>query len=193
MKTPVKTTNVLLGAIAIILVILIIILLQKQKVQAPIVGNPDPAHTAAEKDVDLKTETVEKKTNAGANENFVHPPAEGKFVSDGVQNFVSSYNKSTRIMTIEADVSKSFFFEASAAYKVYNADGVAIVENGFQPILAPGEDYISSPKSHLHAKIIFTVPPTVRNGEIMVFRFIADNPSGLDQYAGYWGTTIKAQ
>ena len=180
--------NILRGVIAILLVAVIIILLAKNNHKDQDIAVLPPMPVA-----DQSVTPAPVISQNSSNENFVHPPAEGKFLSDGVRNFKSTYNKTTHIMTIEADVSKAFFFEASAAYKVYNADGVAIVENGFQPTLAPGEDYISTPKTHLPAKIIFTVPQTVRNGEIMVFRFIADNPSGLDQYAAYWGTTIKAQ
>lgn len=189
MKHMTHVANILRGIIAVLLAAVIVILLVKNNHK-----NTDvqviPVAPVVDQSVETSTPVVKQNT---ANENFVHPPAEGKFISDGVRNFKSTYDKSTRIMTIEAEVAKGFFFEATAGYKVYNSDGVLVINNGFQPTLAAGEDYISTPKSHLPSKVIFTVPPTVRNGETMVFRFIADNPSGLDQYSAYWGTTIKVQ
>ncbi len=180
--------NALRGVIAVLLVVVIIILLVNKNKE--VVVTPSTPASAEQSAVVPAAQALVRNSSTS---NFVHPPAEGTFAYDAVRNFTSRYDRVARTITITADVSKSFFFEATAGYKVYNSDGVLILTNGFQPILENGEDYISSPKSHLPAKITFVVPASVRPGEVMVFRFTADNPSGLEQYDAYWGTTIKAQ
>jgi uncharacterized protein YoxC len=53
MKTPSKITNILLGIIAIMLIILVVVLIYKKRVSSPMMENPDPVHSASEKDIEL--------------------------------------------------------------------------------------------------------------------------------------------
>ncbi len=177
--------NVLRGIIALLLVAVIIILLVKSnrndQVQiipaAPVSVQSDPAAAPA-------------TTQSGSSENFVHPPAEGKFVTDAVKNFTVTYNKSTRMFSVSAAVLTSFTFEANLPYKVYDSKGVLIATGHTQVY---GQDAQSQYDTHLSADLQFMIPNTIKENEILVFRFLADNASGLPEHDKYWGTTIRVK
>jgi hypothetical protein len=192
MENKSAVTQILLAIIVLALVSIIFILLTTNKgnkaVSMPTVS-PDPIHGVNEKDKEILADTV-KPTEITSQENFVHPPAEGRFDSSAVSNFKSSYNKSSRIFTISANVVKGFMFEANVPYKVYDSKGRLLVHEG---TTAYGQDAQSINDSTLPIDIQFKVPTSIVDGEILVFRILADNPSDLREYDAYWGTTLKVQ
>lgn len=170
-----------------VILVLILFSLFTQKGVAP-VTSPDPTHGLREQDT--QESTIAQGTEVTSKESFVHPPAEGKFIAGAITNFTASYDKVRRKFIIHANVDKLFMFEANVQYKVYDSKGVLITKGA---TTAYGEDAQSVNDVSLPADIELKIPDTIKDGEILVFRILADNPSGLPEYDYYWGTTLKVQ